>query len=74
MVELKQYHQPSDKLEASWNLDGMMEDAKLDLSTPAGSWRRRMRCRPGTRAMSSGRRAARAELAGEEELKRKDGR
>jgi Zn-dependent M28 family amino/carboxypeptidase len=29
--ELKQYHQPSDKLEASWNLDGMIEDAQLDL-------------------------------------------
>ncbi len=29
--ELKQYHQPSDKLEASWNLDGMIEDAKLDM-------------------------------------------
>jgi len=29
--ELKQYHQPSDKLEASWNLEGMIEDAQLDL-------------------------------------------
>ena len=29
--ELKQYHQPSDKLEASWNLDGMIEDAQLDM-------------------------------------------
>jgi Zn-dependent M28 family amino/carboxypeptidase len=28
--ELKQYHQPSDKLEASWNFDGMIEDAQLD--------------------------------------------
>ena len=29
--ELKQYHQPSDKLDPSWNLDGMIEDAKLDM-------------------------------------------
>ena len=29
--ELKQYHQPSDKLDASWNFDGMIEDAQLDL-------------------------------------------
>ena len=29
--ELKQYHQPSDKLEASWNFDGMIEDAQLDM-------------------------------------------
>ena len=29
--ELKQYHQPSDKLEGSWNFDGMIEDAQLDM-------------------------------------------
>ncbi len=29
--ELKKYHQPGDKLEASWNFDGMIEDAQLDL-------------------------------------------
>ncbi|MBS0378039.1 MAG: M28 family peptidase [Proteobacteria bacterium] len=29
--ELKKYHQPSDKLEDSWNFDGMVEDAQLDL-------------------------------------------
>ncbi|MBS0365057.1 MAG: M28 family peptidase [Proteobacteria bacterium] len=29
--EEKQYHQPSDKLDASWNFDGMIEDARLDL-------------------------------------------
>jgi len=28
--ELKQYHQPSDKLESSWNFDGMVEEAQLD--------------------------------------------
>jgi Zn-dependent M28 family amino/carboxypeptidase len=27
--ELKQYHQPSDRLEGSWNFDGMIEDAQL---------------------------------------------
>jgi len=27
--ELKQYHQPGDKLDASWNFDGMIEDAQL---------------------------------------------
>ena len=29
--ELKKYHQPGDKLEASWNFDGMIEDAQLDM-------------------------------------------
>jgi Zn-dependent M28 family amino/carboxypeptidase len=29
--ELKQYHQPSDKLDGTWNLDGMIEDAQLDM-------------------------------------------
>ena len=29
--ELKQYHQPSDKLDGSWNFDGMIEDAQLYL-------------------------------------------
>jgi Zn-dependent M28 family amino/carboxypeptidase len=29
--ELKQYHQPSDKLDGSWNFDGMIEDAQLDM-------------------------------------------
>ena len=29
--ELKKYHQPSDKLEDSWNFDGMIEDAQLDM-------------------------------------------
>jgi len=28
--ELKKYHQPSDKLDDSWNFDGMIEDAQLD--------------------------------------------
>jgi Zn-dependent M28 family amino/carboxypeptidase len=27
--ELKKYHQPSDKLDDSWNFDGMIEDAQL---------------------------------------------
>ncbi|HYX74841.1 MAG TPA: M28 family peptidase [Steroidobacteraceae bacterium] len=27
--ELKKYHQPSDRLEDSWNFDGMIEDAQL---------------------------------------------
>ena len=27
--ELKQYHQPSDKLDGTWNFDGMIEDAQL---------------------------------------------
>jgi Zn-dependent M28 family amino/carboxypeptidase len=29
--ELKKYHQPGDKLEATWNFDGMIEDAQLDM-------------------------------------------
>jgi Zn-dependent M28 family amino/carboxypeptidase len=29
--ELKKYHQPSDKLEDSWNFDGMIQDAQLDM-------------------------------------------
>ncbi len=29
--EEKQYHQPSDKLDATWNFDGMIEDARLGL-------------------------------------------
>jgi Zn-dependent M28 family amino/carboxypeptidase len=29
--EQKQYHQPSDKLDGTWNLDGMIEDAQLGL-------------------------------------------
>ncbi|MBS0417637.1 MAG: M28 family peptidase [Proteobacteria bacterium] len=29
--EDKQYHQPSDKLDGSWNFDGMIEDAQLGL-------------------------------------------
>jgi Zn-dependent M28 family amino/carboxypeptidase len=29
--EQKQYHQPSDKLDNSWNFDGMIEDAQLGL-------------------------------------------
>jgi Zn-dependent M28 family amino/carboxypeptidase len=29
--ELKKYHQPSDKLEGSWNFDGMIQDAQLDM-------------------------------------------
>jgi Zn-dependent M28 family amino/carboxypeptidase len=29
--ELKKYHQPSDKLDSSWNFDGMIEDAQLDM-------------------------------------------
>jgi len=27
--ELKQYHQPSDKLDGTWNFDGLIEDAQL---------------------------------------------
>jgi len=30
--ELKQYHQPSDKLDGTWNFDGMIEDAQLDFA------------------------------------------
>jgi Zn-dependent M28 family amino/carboxypeptidase len=29
--ELKQYHQPSDRLDGSWNFEGMIEDAQLDM-------------------------------------------
>jgi Zn-dependent M28 family amino/carboxypeptidase len=29
--ELKKYHQPGDKLDDSWNFDGMVEDAQRDL-------------------------------------------
>jgi Zn-dependent M28 family amino/carboxypeptidase len=28
--ELKKYHQPSDKLDATWNFDGMIEDAQMN--------------------------------------------
>lgn len=31
--ELKHYHQPSDKLDDTWNFDGMIEDARLDFMT-----------------------------------------
>ena len=31
--ELKQYHQPADKLDASWNFDGMIENAQLDMES-----------------------------------------
>ncbi len=31
--ELKKYHQPGDKLEDSWNFDGMIQDAQLYLLT-----------------------------------------
>jgi hypothetical protein len=27
--EAKQYHQPSDEIDASWNFDGLIEDARL---------------------------------------------
>jgi Zn-dependent M28 family amino/carboxypeptidase len=29
--ELKKYHQPADKLDDTWNFDGMIEDAQLAL-------------------------------------------
>jgi Zn-dependent M28 family amino/carboxypeptidase len=29
--ELKKYHQPSDKLDGTWNFGGMIEDARLDM-------------------------------------------
>jgi len=29
--ELKKYHQPADKLDDSWNFDGMIQDARLDM-------------------------------------------
>ena len=29
--ELKKYHQPADRLDDSWNFDGMIEDAQLDM-------------------------------------------
>ena len=29
--ELRKYHQPSDRLDDSWNFDGMVEDAQLEL-------------------------------------------
>jgi Zn-dependent M28 family amino/carboxypeptidase len=31
--ELKKYHQPSDKLEDSWNFDGMIQDAQMYMLT-----------------------------------------
>ncbi len=31
--ELTRYHQPSDKLESTWNFDGMIQDAQLGLLT-----------------------------------------
>ncbi|TLY49700.1 MAG: M28 family peptidase [Gammaproteobacteria bacterium] len=29
--ELRKYHQPADKLDDSWNFDGMIQDARLDM-------------------------------------------
>jgi hypothetical protein len=29
--ELKKYHQPSDQLDGTWNFEGMIEDAQLDM-------------------------------------------
>ncbi len=29
--ELRKYHQPADKLDGSWNFDGMIQDAQLDM-------------------------------------------
>ena len=29
--ELKKYHQPADKLDGSWNFEGMIQDAQLDM-------------------------------------------
>jgi Zn-dependent M28 family amino/carboxypeptidase len=29
--ELRKYHQPSDKLDGSWNFEGMIQDAQLDM-------------------------------------------
>jgi Zn-dependent M28 family amino/carboxypeptidase len=29
--ELKKYHQPGDKLDGTWNFDGMIEDAQMDM-------------------------------------------
>ena len=29
--ELRKYHQPADKLDDSWNFDGMIQDAQLDM-------------------------------------------
>ena len=29
--ELKKYHQPADRLDGSWNFDGMIQDAQLDM-------------------------------------------
>ena len=29
--ELKKYHQPADKLDGSWDFDGMIQDAQLDM-------------------------------------------
>ncbi|HYL71546.1 MAG TPA: M28 family peptidase, partial [Candidatus Dormibacteraeota bacterium] len=29
--ELKQYHQPSDRLDGTWKFEGMIEDAKLEM-------------------------------------------
>jgi Zn-dependent M28 family amino/carboxypeptidase len=31
--EMKKYHQPSDKLDDTWNFDGMIQDAQLDMLT-----------------------------------------
>jgi len=31
--ELRQYHQPSDKLDDTWDFDGMIEDAQMNLMT-----------------------------------------
>ena len=30
---MKKYHQPGDKLDDTWNLDGMIEDAQLGFYT-----------------------------------------
>ena len=63
--ELKQYHQPSDQLDGTWNFDGMIEDAQLDMlsALAGGAGRRhahlesRRRVRGGTQARARRRRA-----------------
>ncbi|HEV2284990.1 MAG TPA: M28 family peptidase [Steroidobacteraceae bacterium] len=64
--ELKQYHQPSDKLDGTWNFDGMIEDAQMDLmdgwliaqADAMPSWN------PGDEFEAARRRALRAAAAG----------
>ena len=55
--EQHRYHQPSDEFDPKWIYDGMIEDAQLGFYTGLVVATQPRRCRPGTPATSSRRRA-----------------